>query len=290
MTWVTHPPSCQQPGYCEKYHDVLSPGKGEELTELLEGRVALVTGGTEGLGRAIAEAFVAESGTVIISGRSREKGQQALESINAGTSLRFMAADATNRESTEDLVDRCLADFGSIDVLVNNVGGGTGFGRAHELSDEAWDRAMVLNVKSAFWAVRRAVPAMIERGWGRIINMSSVEGKEATMAAISPYVTAKHALHGFTKAVATDYGSDGITCNAICPGKVPTESRPAGEAAAAAARMTYDQFLNHFIDATRIGRLNSAAEIAAVAVLLASELGGGVTGVAWSVDGGTASW
>jgi 3-hydroxybutyrate dehydrogenase/3-oxoacyl-[acyl-carrier protein] reductase len=258
--------------------------------KLLDGRVALVTGGTEGLGRAIAEAFLAESASVIISGRSGEKGQRALDSIGAGTSLHFMAADATDRFSTEQLIDRCVSEFGSVDVLVNNVGGGTGFGRAHELSDEVWDGAMLLNVKSAFWAIRRAVPTMIDKGWGRIINMSSVEGKQATMAAISPYVTAKHALHGFTKAVAFDYGADGITCNAICPGKVPTESRPSGEAAAAAAGMTYDEFLHHFIDATRTKRLNSAAEIAAVAVLLASELGGGITGVTWSVDGGTASW
>jgi NAD(P)-dependent dehydrogenase (short-subunit alcohol dehydrogenase family) len=258
--------------------------------KLMDGRVALVTGGTEGLGRAIAEAFIAQGATVMISGRSREKGEQALESMGAGPSLCFVAADATDRGSTENLVDRCVEQLGSVDVLVNNVGGGTGFGRPHELSDDTWDRAMVLNVKSAFWAVRRSAPSMMKKGWGRIINMSSVEGKQATMAAISPYVSAKHALHGFTKAVAFDYGPDGITCNAICPGKVLTESRPVGEAAAAAAGMTYEEFLGHFIDATKTKRLNSAAEVAAVAVLLASELGGGITGVTWSVDGGTASW
>jgi NAD(P)-dependent dehydrogenase (short-subunit alcohol dehydrogenase family) len=258
--------------------------------KLLEGRVALVTGGTEGLGRAIAEAFLGEGATVMISGRSAEKGELALKSIDAGPSLGFVQSDGTQRASTENAVDYCLDQLGWLDVLVNNVGGGTGFGRVHELGDEVWERAMLLNVHSAFWATRRALPSMMARGWGRIINMSSVEGKQATMAAISPYVTAKHALHGFTKAVAFDYGPDGITCNAICPGKVPTESRPTGEAAASAAGMTYHEFIDHFLEATKTKRLNSPAEIAAVAVLLASELGAGITGVTWSVDGGTASW
>jgi 3-hydroxybutyrate dehydrogenase/3-oxoacyl-[acyl-carrier protein] reductase len=256
----------------------------------LEGRVALVTGGTEGLGRAVAEAFVAEGATVMISGRSMEKGEHALKSIDAGPFLHFVQGDGTQRASTENVVDHCREHLGAVDVLVNNVGGGTGFGRVHELGDEAWERALILNVHSAFWATRRALPTMMNHGWGRIINMSSVEGKQATMAAISPYVTAKHALHGFTKAVAYDYGTDGITCNAICPGKVPTESRPTGEAAAAAAGLTYEEFIGHFLESTKTKRLNSAAEVAAVAVLLASEAGAGITGVTWSVDGGTSSW
>jgi NAD(P)-dependent dehydrogenase (short-subunit alcohol dehydrogenase family) len=256
----------------------------------LEGRKALVTGGTEGIGRAIAEAFLVEDATVVISGRSVEKGQEALASLNAGGSLSFVQADATQRESAERVVDHCVAELGSLDVLVNNVGGGAGFARVHELSDEAWDRAMDLNLKSAFWATRRALPSMLDHGWGRIINISSVEGKQATMAAISHYVTAKHAVHGFTKAVALEYGPSGITCNAICPGGVPTSSRPAGEAAAAAAGMTHADFVQHFLEGTKTKRLNTPAEVAAVAVLLASDLGSGITGALWSVDGGTSSW
>lgn len=110
------------------------------------------------------------------------------------------------------------------------------------------------------------------------------------MPAVSHYVTAKHALHGFTKAVALEYGREGITCNALCPGAVPTGSRPTGDAAARAAGMTREQFVTHFVDATKTGRLNTPEEVAAVAVLLASEAGGGITGALWSVDGGTSSW
>jgi NAD(P)-dependent dehydrogenase (short-subunit alcohol dehydrogenase family) len=260
------------------------------MSDALHDRVAIVTGGTEGIGRATAEAFLAEGARVVISGRSVEKGEAACAEIGAGDALVFVAADACVRDGAESVIDACLARFGTVDVLVNNVGGGAGFARVHELTDDAWHRALTLNLDSAFWATRRALPAMMAQGRGRVINMSSVEGKQATMAAISHYVTAKHALHGFTKAVALEYGPLGITCNAICPGKVPTESVPTGQAAAAAAGVSYDEFLAHFVDGTKTRRLNTAAEVAAVALLLAGEHGAGITGVLWSVDGGTASW
>jgi NAD(P)-dependent dehydrogenase (short-subunit alcohol dehydrogenase family) len=259
-------------------------------TSGLEERVAVVTGGTEGLGRAVASAFLREGASVVITGRSAEKGKRAADELGGLGVVRFVRADAAARDEVNAAIDLVVEDFGRLDILVNNIGGSANFARVHELTDEAWQHAMTLNLHSTFWATRRALPTMMARGYGRIINMSSVEGKQATMPAVSHYVTSKHALHGFTKAVALEYGREGITCNAICPGAVPTSSRPTGDAAAKAAGLTREQFVAHFVDGTKTGRLNTPDEVAAVAVLLAGELGGGITGALWSVDGGTASW
>jgi 3-hydroxybutyrate dehydrogenase len=159
------------------------------------------------------------------------------------------------------------------------------------MSDDAWQRALDLCLNSAFWATRRALPAMVEGGWGRIIFISSVEGKQANKPMISHYITTKHALNGFAKAVAHEYGPHGVTSNAICPGAVETETmRLAGRAAAEAAGLSYEAFLDGYAQETMIKRLIKDQEVAAMAVLLASEAGGGMTGSLLNVDGGTAPW
>jgi len=174
---------------------------------------------------------------------------------------------------------------------VNNTGGCDGFALIHELSDTAWSRAMDWTLNSAFWATRRALPSMLERGWGRVICISSVEGKRASQPAIGHYITSKHALNGFVKVVAVEYGAHGITANAICPGAVETDSLAvAGRKAAEAAGISYEQFLAQYAGQAMTGRLNTVEEVAAVATLLASDAGAGMTGGLINVDGGTSPW
>jgi NAD(P)-dependent dehydrogenase (short-subunit alcohol dehydrogenase family) len=159
------------------------------------------------------------------------------------------------------------------------------------MSDEAWANALSWNLNAVFRATRRALPTMIANGWGRIINISSVEGKQANKAVISHYITNKHAINGFTKATAFEYGTQGITCNALCPGAVETDiMREAGAQVAEHAGITYEQFLGGYADAAAIKRLNTVEEVAAMAVLLASDVGGGITGALLNVDGGTAQY
>jgi NAD(P)-dependent dehydrogenase (short-subunit alcohol dehydrogenase family) len=258
----------------------------------LGGRVALVTGGTDGIGRGIAAAFVAEGARVAISGRSAERGERAVADIGGGDHVAFVPSDASTSVGAARAVDGCLERFGRLDVLVNNVGGAASeFALVHELSDEGWESGITLNLHSAFWTTRRAVPSMLEHGYGRIINISSVEGKLCTMATISPYVVAKHALAGLTKTVAFEYGEQGITCNSICPGAVATESFKANAITAAeAAGMTVDQVLATFVEHAVTKKLSTPEQVAAVAVLLASEEGANITGVQWSIDGGQAPW
>ncbi len=131
---------------------------------------------------------------------------------------------------------------------------------------------------------------METRGFGRIINFSSIEGRQANKSNVSHYITLKHALNGFTKAVAFEYGDKGITCNAISPGAVETDlMREAGPAAAESMGMSYEQFKDNYAREAAIKRLNTVEEVAAMAMPLVSEAGGGITGAVLSVVGGTAS-
>jgi len=258
---------------------------------LLEKRVAVITGGSRGIGRGIAEGFLAQGAAVVISGKSKEKGEQALGEMGAGDRAMFVQTDVRRQAEVENLIDEAARRYGSVDIMVNNAGGSDRFALVHEMSDEAWQNALDFNLNAAFWGTRRALRYMLERGFGRIINISSVEGKQANKPAVAHYITNKHALNGLTKAVAFEYGTMGITCNAICPGAIETDTmRELGPQAAAGAGITYEQFLENYAQESAIKRLNKVEEVAAMATLLASEIGGGITGALINVDGGTAQW
>ena len=250
-------------------------------------RVALVTAATGGIGRGIAEVLAEAGMKVVISGRSEEKGRRVAKEIDANGAVSFHAADALDQAQMEQLVDDVLKTHGRLDVLVNNAGGSSGFAPVHELSDAAWMQAFHWNVSSAFWTARRALPAMVANGFGRIVNISSVQGKQVNRPNASHYVMAKHAINGFTKAIALEYGRQGVTCNALCVGAVETElMQTAGAKAAQAAGISYEQHKQRYADQAMTGRLNTIEEVAAMVALLASNAGAGITGSILNVDGG----
>lgn len=194
------------------------------------------------------------------------------------------------QEDVERFVDETASRLGQVDILVNNAGGAGDLQPLVNLSDKAFDEAMKWNVYSTFWATRRALPGMIERQWGRVINIASVEGKHGKPV-LTAYTAAKHAVIGMSKSVAREVGETGVTVNCICPGLVITDIiRNNGPATAEAMGMTLDEMIDMFASEAAIKRPNKVEEIAAVAVLLASEAGGGITGTAYSVDGGTAQY
>lgn len=257
----------------------------------LQGRVAVLTQSTRSIGRGIAEAFLAEGASVVVSGRSEDKGKQALAEMGAGDRADFFACDATMQDQVEALVDFAAERYGRLDIMVNNAGGTSGWALVGDLSDEAWQQALNWNLNACFWGTRRALRYMVEGGWGRIINMSSVESKMANKPMVSHYITNKHAMNGLTKATAFEYAQQGITCNAICPGAVETDlMKEVGPLVAEQAGTTYEDFLQGYANESMIKRLNTVEEVAACAVWLASEPGGGVTGAMINVDGGTAPW
>lgn len=256
----------------------------------LEGKIAAITGGTAGIGRGIAEAYLAEGASVALMARNPEKGAKTLEEIGAGNRGIFIAGDAMIQSDVEGFVDKAASHFGRIDILVNNAGGAGDLQPMVKMTDEAFDEAMKWNVYSTFWTTRRALTGMIDQKWGRIINISSMEGKHGK-AIFTAYTAAKHAINGMTKSLAREVGVDGITANCICPGLVITDIlKNNGPETAATMGMTLDEMIDFFAQESAIKRPNKVTEVAAMAVLLASEDGAGITGAMLSVDGGTAQY
>ncbi len=256
----------------------------------LEGKVAAITGGTAGIGLGIAQAFVREGASVALMARNPAKGAAAVEALGAGNRATFIEGDAMVQADVEGFVDATVAQFGTIDILVNNAGGAGDLQPLMDLSDETFDECMKWNVYGTFWGTRRALKPMVEKGWGRVINISSTEGKVGKPV-MSAYTTAKHAINGMTKSVAQEVGPLGVTVNAICPGLVITDIvKDNGPATAEAMGITFDEMVEMFSQESAIKRPNTVEEVAELAVLLASEAGGGITGAMLSVDGGTAPY
>jgi len=242
----------------------------------LEGRVALVTGGSDGIGRGIAEAFLREGAKVAISGRSPDKAAKTIDELGAGEDLVFVQADASSSEHAGRAVDGCLERFGRLDILVNNVGGASSqFGLVHELTDAGWDDGIKLNLYSAFWTTRRALPSMLDCGWGRIINISSVNAIKGQFGQTN-YSAAKAGMAGFSKALAQEVVKKGVTVNTVSPGYVETDLVMAIRA----------EVREQIIASIPMGRLARPDEVAAVVAFLASEEAGYITGANISVNGG----
>lgn len=257
---------------------------------MLKGRTAAITGGTAGIGLGIAKALLAEGASVALMARNEAKGAHAVSSLDVGDRAVFMRGDAMIQADVEGFVDQARERFGSVDILVNNAGGAGDLQPLVELSDQAFDDIMKWNVYSTFWATRRVLKPMIEQGWGRIINISSVEGKVGKPV-FTAYGAAKHAVNGMTKALAQEVGTQGITVNAICPGLIITDVvRENGPHTAEAMGLTFDEMVDLFAQESAIKRPNTVEEVAAMAVLLASDPGAGITGALLSVDGGTAPY
>ena len=256
----------------------------------LKGKTAAITGGTAGIGRGIAEAFLAEGANVALMARNSEKGAKVVAEMGVGERALFIAGDVMEQDQVEGFIDQTVQHFGAIDILVNNAGGAGDLAPLVDLTDEAFDMAMKWNIYSSFWATRRALKPMIAQQWGRVINISSTEGKMGKPT-FAPYTIAKHGINGMTKAVAQEVGTSGVTVNAICPGLIMTDLiLQSGPATAAGMGMTLDEMIDMISQESALKRPGKVEEVAAMAVLLASEAGAGITGATLSVDGGTAQY
>ena len=247
----------------------------------LKGKVALITGGTSGIGTATAIRFAEEGAKVVITGRDAERGEQVVQKIVAnGGKAMFVQSDVCLAEDCRDAVDRTLERFGQIDVLFNNAG------VFHpktipDCTEEEWDETIDSSLKGAFLMSKFTLPSMIERGSGSIIHTSSGWGVLGGDKAAA-YCAAKGGLIIMAKAMAIDHGPDGIRVNCVCPGDVLT---PMLHDDAEKRGMAWDDYAAGGADRP-LGRIGTVGEIADAVLFLASDESSFVTGESLVVDGG----
>ena len=256
----------------------------------LAGRACIVTGGSGGIGRATALALVREGAGVLLVGRGRSGIEEAAEACRrAGGEAETLALDVTSEDAGGRLLEACLGRFSRIDILVNNAGT-SAVRPLDELTDEEWQAQWNLHVMAPMRAMREIAPVMVERGWGRIVNVSSSSGKRPSGTNMAYSVT-KAAVLSLSRAFADVYAGQGVLVNAVTPGPVGDELwlAPGGLAdqTAAARGVTREQVLEQVAQRTPVGRMARSEEIASVIVFLSSEAASNVAGAAWSVDGGT---
>jgi 3-oxoacyl-[acyl-carrier protein] reductase len=257
----------------------------------LDGKVALITGAAQGLGRAVAEALAAAGARLIVSDRQAEKLASTVADLeHRGYPVVSVPADVTFSGQVDEVVQQGLQTFEHIDILVNNAGGSGNVGIAdiEDVSDDLWNAVVDANLKSAFLCCRAVVPHMKAQRQGSIINFSSMSAKGAfgalgTSAVRLPYAGAKSGIIGFTSQLAKDLGPFGIRVNAIMPGFILTP--PDARVAQRYHALSADE-QEAMVRAVPLGRPGRAEEVAAVVLFLASEAASYVSGATIEVNGG----
>ena len=255
----------------------------------LKGKVALVTGSTSGIGLGIAEAFAAAGADVVLNGLGAADEIEALRgSIESryGVRVRFDAADMSKPDAIEAMVRGALAQFGAIDVLVNNAGI-QHVAPVDDFPPHKWDAIIAINLSAAFHTTRLALPAMKQRGWGRIVNIASAHALVASPYK-SAYVAAKHGIAGFTKTVALEVAEAGITANAVCPGYVltPLVEKQIPDTAKARGISEDEVVKNVLLAAQPTKKFVTVEQVAALTLFLASDAAASITGAVLPIEGG----
>jgi 3-hydroxybutyrate dehydrogenase len=256
---------------------------------MVEGKLALVTGSTSGIGLGIAETLAQRGANIVLNGFGDPAEIERLRADMAarhGVTVEYESADLMKTAQVESLIGRLVERHGAVDILVNNAGIQY-VAPVEKFPPERWDAVIALNLSSAFHTIRCALPGMRERNWGRIVNIASAHGLVASVEKAA-YVAAKHGIIGLTKVVALETARTGITCNAICPGWVLTplvqkqiDARAQAGAMSAeeakVALLSEKQPSQEFVTTGQLGEL---------AAFLCSPAADQVRGAAWSVDGG----
>lgn len=256
----------------------------------LEGKIAVVTGGGRGIGRAIARQFAREGAAVLVTARTEAEIRKVAAEISAsGGKAASVAADVSRETDCRQILAAAEGQLGPVSILVNNAGDYGPVKPVEEISPEEWDRVIAVHLRGAFLLTRLVLPGMYARKSGVILNISSLSAK-AAFAWGAPYAAAKAGMLGLTRVTAAEGARRGVRVNAICPGPVTETkmSRDLGQALAERLGIHPEIQLKQFLESILQGRGQTADEIAAVAVFLASDQASAITGQSLNADGGAA--
>jgi len=257
---------------------------------LLEGRVAIITGGGRGIGRGIARRFAAEGAAVLVAARTEAELRGVVAEIErSGGRAAYVTADVSREADCAHIAAAARDRLGPVSILVNNAGDYGPVKPVEDITAEEWDRVIAVHLRAAFLLTRSVLPGMYERGAGAILNISSLSAKSA-FAWGSPYAAAKAGMLGLTRVSAAEAARRGVRINAICPGPV-TETKMSKDLGAVLAKrlgLDTDTQLAQFLQSILQGRGQTVDEIAAAAAFLVSDQAGAITGQSLNVDGGAA--